>query len=316
MSRTYSAGVILTLFATVAFGFAPIFGKLALQAGASPYTVVAARTVIAAALLWLFYLVFWRSALRVTWPTLLNCIGMGLANGLGSILYYAGLARVSASLGQLLYALYPVWVFIFLSAAGHPVSRLAVGRLVLALLGVWLLTQAPGFGPDVLGAMLMVAAGAMYGWHLVMGQWTLADVDSRTVTLYVLTTMAAVVVVARLLIGGPLEPIPVAGWSAIVGLAILPTALARLLVFAGLRTLGGVQASILGVAELAVAVVLAFLLLGERLAPVQWLGAGAIVSAMLLIGRETSLETDPWEEWLPVEQVAEDYLAGEKQTGS
>ena len=46
---------------------------------------------------------------------------------------------------------------------------------------------------DPLGVTLMIGAGALYGFHLVLGQWTLADVDSRTVTLYGLTTMAVVV---------------------------------------------------------------------------------------------------------------------------
>ena len=54
---------------------------------------------------------------------------------------------------------------------------------------------------------------------------------------------------------------------AILLLAIFPTALARLLVFAGLRRLGGVQTSLLGIAELLVAVALAFLLFGESFSP-------------------------------------------------
>lgn len=302
MKQEHSIGVIITLISTVAFGFAPIFGKMALREGVTPYTVVAARTVLAAALLWLFYFIVWRDAIRIRGPMLMGCIAMGLANGIGSILYYTGLARVSASLAQLLYALYPVWVFIFVSAAGHPISRLAVGRLLLALAGVFLLTQAPGVGPDLLGAMLMVAAGAMYGWHLVLGQWTLVDVDARTVTLYVLTTMAAVVVVARLFLGGPMEAVSTNGWLAILGLAIIPTALARLLVFIGLSRLGGAQTSILGVAELVVAIILAMILLGERLALIQWAGALLMIASILLFGRETKLDADQWEEWLKESQ--------------
>ena len=49
------------------------------------------------------------------------------------VVAFDGLERVDASLAQLLYALYPIWVFVFLSAAGHRVSRLAVLRLGLTL---------------------------------------------------------------------------------------------------------------------------------------------------------------------------------------
>jgi drug/metabolite transporter (DMT)-like permease len=290
-------GVLVTLLSTVCFGLAPIFGKLAYQAAVTPFTLAALRTVIAAALLWAFYLVFWPQAIPIRWQNLLGCIGMGVTNGVGSLFYYTGLARLDASLAQLLWTFYPIWVFVFLSAAGHPVSRLALLRLAVALLGIYLLTNA-GAGPtDWLGIMLILSASACYGWHLVLGQWALADLDSRTVTLYTLSAMAAVVTIARVTARMPWTPISLPGWTAILLLALIPTALARLLVFAGLRQLGGVQTSLLGAAELLVALLLAYLLLGERLSLCQWIGGGLLVTSVLLIGRESSLEVS-WEELL------------------
>lgn len=287
------------LLSTLCAGLAPIFGKLAYRAAVTPYTLVAGRTFIAATLMWIFYLLFWRKYIRISRQNLLGCISMGIANGLGSLLYYSGLSRIDASLAQLLYVLYPVWVFIFLSAAGQPISRLAVVRLGLAMLGVALITGVGlGGNVDILGSLLLVGAGAAYGWHLVLGQWTLADADARTTALYVLTTMAVVVVTARFFMGGPLEPISQDGWIAMIALAVVPTALARLFLFAGVRYLGGVQASLLGVAELVVAVAAAILLLGDRLNLLQILGAGAIVIAVLLIGRDSEIEVEDWEAWL------------------
>jgi len=292
-----AGGVTLALLATFCFGWAPIFGKLAYRAHVPPLTLAATRTVVAAGALWVFYLIFWRRLIVVRWHKLMGAVGMGVINGLGSLFYYTGLVRVDASLGQLLYALYPIWVFVFLSAAGHRVSRLAVLRLGLTLLGVYLLAYAGGATIDWLGVMLMITAGAAYAWHLVLGQWTLADVDSRTVTLYALTAMAVTVTVARLLSGQPWEPISAPGWTAILLLGLIPTALARLMVFAGLRLLGGVQTSLLGLAELLVSLLMAFLILGERLTPVQWLGGGIMVLSMLLSGRD-SVEEISWDELL------------------
>ena len=292
-----AGGVALTLLATFCFGWAPIFGKLAYRAHVPPLTLAATRTVVAAGVLWVFYLIFWRRLVVVHWHNLMGAVGMGVINGLGSLFYYTGLARVDASLGQLLYALYPIWVFVFLSAAGHRVSRLAVLRLGLTLLGVYLLAYAGGAMIDWLGVMLMITAGAAYAWHLVLGQWTLADVDSRTVTLYALTAMAVTVTVAWLLSGQSWEPISASGWTAILLLGLIPTALARLMVFAGLRLLGGVQTSLLGLAELLVSLLMAFVILGERLTPIQWLGGGIMVLSMLLSGRD-SVEEISWDELL------------------
>ena len=286
-----------TLSATVLSGFAPILGKFAYQAGVTPFTLVGLRTTLAAGLLWAFYLLFWRRYIRIPWRLLPWCIGMGAANGVGSLLYYSGLSRLDASLAHLLYAMYPFWVFIFLSAAGHLVSRLPVVPLALVLLSAVLLTWQGAGLVDLLGVTLMIGAGALYGWHLVLGQWSLADVDSRTVTLYSLTTMAAVVGVAWLFEPRPTAPITTHGWTVIVLLAIFPTALARLLVFAGLKRLGGFQTSLLGIAEVLVAVTAAFLLLGESFTAQQWIGAVLFVVSILLLGRDTGLDVADEEAW-------------------
>jgi drug/metabolite transporter (DMT)-like permease len=290
-------GTLFALLSTLFFGTAPIFGKLAYRARVGPFTLVALRTVIAAAVLWLLYLLFWREAIRITWSDLLGCIGMGITNGVGSLLYYAGLSRIDASLAQLLYTLYPIWVFVFLIAAGHHVSRSSLLRLALALVGVFALTYTGARGIDLLGVMLLLGSGACYGWHLVLGQWTLADVDSRTVTLYVLSTMAFVVLAARVVDRTPWQALSLAGWLAVLGLTVFPTILARLLVFAGLRNLGGAQTSLLGLAELLVALLIAYFWLGERLTLWQWIGAVLLMTSVILGSRESALEVS-WEDLL------------------
>ncbi len=290
-------GILAALGSSVFAGLAPILGKLAYEAGVDPITLVALRTALAASLLWLFYLFFWRRYIALSWQNLAGCVGMGVANGIGSLLYYTGLARIDASVAHLLYSMYPFWVFIFLSAAGHPISRLSVARLGLVLLSILLLTWQGGGLADPLGVTLMIGAGALYGFHLVLGQWTLADVDPRTVTLYGLTTMTVVVGTAFLARGSPVDPVSPAGWSAIVLLAIFPTALARLLVFAGVQRIGGAQTVLLSVAEPLVAVVLAFALLGESFTLQQWIGAGLFVFSVLLIRRDTGLQIADEETW-------------------
>ncbi len=285
------------LLATFCSGWSAIFGKLAYRAHVPPLTLAAMRTVIAAGVLWILYLVFWRHYIPINWRHLAGAAGMGAINGFGSLFYYTGLDRVDASLAQLLFALYPIWVFVFLSAAGHHVSRLAVLRLGLALVGVYLLTYAGGVDIDWLGVMFMITAGAAYGWHLVIGQWTLVDLDSRTVTLYALTSMAITVGIARLTTGQPWEPISPQGWTATLLLALIPTALARLMTFAGLRLLGGAQTSLLGMGELLVSLLMAFLILGERLTLFQWIGSSIIVLSVMLIGRESVQEVS-WDELL------------------
>jgi len=288
-ARRQTTGIIVSLASAMIVGWAPIFGKMAYRVGVDPYTLAALRTILAATMLWVFYLVRWRQYIRIDWRNLLGCIGIGAVNGIGSLFYYTGLQRLDASLVSLLNSLYPLWVFILLSASGHAISRLAVARLALALVGLYFITLAGPLQPDSLGVMLMLASAATYGWHLVLGQWILADVHSRTVTLYVLTTMAVVVGGVRLGGGQMLEPISGTGWEAILGLAIV-TALSRLMMFAGLQRLGGVQTALLGITELITTLLVAFVVLGERLSQAQWLGGAIIIASVLLASREKAEE--------------------------
>lgn len=280
-------GIYSAFLASFLLGWAPILGKFAYRAGVTPLSLATLRTLVAALLLWSFYLLFWRAFIRLRWGDLLYCLLVGVINGLGSLFYYSGLGRLDASRAALLNALYPLWVVIFLAASGQHITRLTLARMLLSLGGAVLVTApwARQNPPNYLGVMLMIASAAMYGWHLVMGQWVLADVPSPSATLYIITGMALTVGVARLGGGGPMATYTLAGWWPIVTLG-LTTALSRLAMFLSLERLGGVQTAILNLTELGISLALAFLLLGDRLAWEQWLGA------ILLLGGGISARLD------------------------
>ncbi len=79
-----------------------------------------------------------------------------------------------------------------------------------------------------------------------------------------------------------------AGWQAIVLLALV-TAASRLLMFAGLRKLGGIQTALLGLTELFMTLLVAYVVLGDRLGPWQWAGGSLIIVSVLLVSREGEL---------------------------
>lgn len=283
-------GIRNTALSSFFLGWAPILGKIAYAQGVTPFTLAAFRTLVAVILLWGWYLLLRRDWLsRLNWRELVGCIAVGSINGIGSLLYYSGLSRLDASLASFLNTLYLLWVVLFLAASGQPVGRLTLIRMALAVGSVYLLTGGSKGEPNWLGAMLMVASAATFGWHLVMGQWLLADVPSQTATPYILTSMAATVGLARVLQGKPVEAISLGGWGAIVALGAT-TALSRLLMFAGLRRLGGIETALVSLLELVVSLGLAFLLLGERMSPLQWVGGGVLVFGILLGAREKP----PW----------------------
>jgi drug/metabolite transporter (DMT)-like permease len=294
-------GAGLAAASAVLLGTTPALGKLALEAGLAPLAVVAARTAGAAALLFIVVLILRRRFLYIYPLGLAGCLLAGGLNGLGSLLYYTGLARLDAGLAQLLFSLYPVFVAVLLFLDGQRYTLLTLARLLLSLPAVVLLTRAAGAPVNAGAAALMVGAGALYALHIPINQRVLYEVPAPTVTLYTLLAMTAVVVPAWLIGGAGLG----GDWSAGVWPLLALTGvtfLSRLALFAGVKRIGGMQASLLGLAELLVAVLLAQLWLRESLSASQWAGAALLAVALLLAvldpGSALARRGRGWLHWL------------------
>lgn len=276
---------IVTLLATpILLGVAPIFGKYAINAGATPFAVAAIRSVLAALILWVVYLIFFRRYIYIYPAGLLGCVVVGFINGIGSLFYYGGLGLLDASMVQLINGMYLVFALMMSRIGGQIITRRTVIRVGLALVALLMIT---GFAPqgsiDLLGVGLMLGSALMFAGTVVLSQYVLYEMPSATVTLYIITTMAVLVMMVWMTIG---EPIPSEIWHItfppILFLGI-STALARLAMFAGVKLLGGMQTAILAIAEIGVALVLSTLFLGDTLTPFQWLGVAVLFSSMMLI---------------------------------
>ena len=287
-------GVVAALLSPVFLGAAPVLGKLATNAGADPFTVAAMRTVIAVAVLWACYLVFWRKYIYIYPAALLGCVMVGVVNGVGSVFYYNGLARLDASVAQLLNGTYLLFVVILARLGGTILTMRTVVRVALALVAVMLLTVPGASGADWVGVGFMIANALLFAGHVIMGQRVLFEIPPQTFTLYVLSAMGVVVTLARAVYDirwVPLAPPAVAA----IGALAFTTLMSRLLLFIGVKQLGGLQTILLGVAEIALALGAAMLLLGESLLPVQWLGAAIMLGSMFLMrtDAETPTGVDP-----------------------
>jgi drug/metabolite transporter (DMT)-like permease len=239
---------------------------------------------MAAGMLLILMLVFRRSYLFIYPAGLLGCALAGTINGIGSILYYMALQRLSASVGQLLYSLYPVFVAIWVILDGQFPSRLTFIRTGIALTGIVLLTAVSSGSIDWLGVALMLGASVLYALHLPINQRVLYDIPSPTVTLYTLLAMSAVVVPAYLVFNRQL-PESGTSWIPLMGLTLV-TFLSRLMLFTGVKHLGGLQTALLGLSELIVTILIGHIWLKENLLPLQWLGAALLGISLLLISFE------------------------------
>jgi drug/metabolite transporter (DMT)-like permease len=270
----------------VMLGSTPVLGKLALEAGVGPLAVVAFRTA-AAALLLLFALLPRRGALAIFPLWLLGCLLAGLLNGIGSLFFYAGLARIDAGIGQMLFGLFPVWVALLLFLDGQRPSRLSLAALAIGLPSVYLITSARFQQVDLVGAGFMLLAGMLFGLHIPINERVLYEVPAPTVAFYTLVAMTLVVGPAFLIFSEPAAVVTSSALWPLLGLTAV-TFISRVALFSGVKFIGGLQSSLLGLAEVLVALALAHAVLGETLTSAQQLGGVLLCLSLLLSGADRS----------------------------
>lgn len=277
------AALAVAVLTPVSLGLAPIFGKLAMLDGADPFAVAAVRTVIAAAILWPLFALFARRYLYIYPAGLLGCIIVGVVNGIGSLFYYGGLGLLDASLVQLLNGLYVVFAVMLARVGGEAIDARTIARVLLALAGV-VLVAGLGHAPvHWLGVGLMIGSAILFAGTMVLSQYVMYEMPAPTASVYILTVMAVVVLVAWVAVGSPVRPAVVEAAFGPVLLLGLTTAASRLLMFSSVQVFGSLRTVVVAILEVAVTLVIAYFALNERLTGAQWLGVALLGASVLLV---------------------------------
>lgn len=277
----HNKGISAALSSAIFLGMVPIFGKLAFEAGFSPFAVIAVRTTIAALLMLLLMLAQMRQFFYIYPVGLVGCVLAGFVNGLGSILYYTALSRLDAGVGHMLYSFYPLFVALWLLLDRQSITRLTILRLALTIPAVVLLILPGQKAVDLPGALMMLGSAVLYALHMLINQRILYEVPAQTVTLYTLLAMAATVDVAFLFTDRSFPALDRIWWP-VLAMALI-TFFSRLTLFLGIKHLGPLQTAMLGLAELFVTIVLAQVWLDEILTLPQWAGAALLTISLVLI---------------------------------
>ena len=279
------AGWPVAIFSTVCFSLAPTLGKASIDLGMDSLALLALRMTGAVLLLGATLLLSAPGRLRIDRRGLWLCLAAGAANGVGVVMFFRSLERLSASIASMIFSLSPLVLLVVLALRGEKFTYRNAARLVLGIGGVYLLI-GPGGEVDAWGVVLAMGTIVTVPIQLVIMQWYLRDHDAYAVTLYMVVGMLLVCAAWWLAQGLPWTPAQPAAWLLLLAQIVISTYLARITMFAAIRALGGGQVGLLAPLETMLTVVWSVLFLGERLSAVQWLGSALIVlSALLAVQR-------------------------------
>jgi drug/metabolite transporter (DMT)-like permease len=219
---------------------------------------------------------------------------IGLLLGVQSLCLYSSVARLPVALALLAFNTYPIltafWSFVVYRKRPERPMLIAMPVILIGLaLALDVFGAASGLGASGqwsrigAGVAFALAAAASFGLALVLTQHEAGDVEGpvRTVCFMSVAGLMALVVVAAQ--GGFHLPTAPAGWGGLAALTFL-YGTAFTIMFTVLPRLGVVGNSAIMNVEPVFALVLAWLILGQAIAPVQVAGAMLVVGAVMALG--------------------------------
>lgn len=283
---TQYSGIVFILGAMLSLSFAPTLVKLGVSTDA-PIPLLSMRLIVASAALWIYVYSYDAHLLRITPHQFARIFAVGSFNAFSLSSFYLAVQYVDASIASILFTLNSVFVLLILTTLGEPFTQRKQIRLVLALIGIGLLLGVSG-DLDLRGVLWGLSIAVNYAVFLVGTQQFLKGLTSRQIAVYAVTSMAIIVTVINVLgYGFPLN-FSDTGWGVIIATGLISTALARLLLFAGIQRIGSAQTSLLGPLETLMAVTWTVIFLGERLTLPQAMGGCLVLlSAALVKHRST-----------------------------
>ncbi len=272
----------LHLFAfAVAFAMVGICTALALQDGATPLTVVTVRTAATVALL-LAWLRYAGVALRPSGPDLARAAAIAVPLAINNYMLNAALGLIPVPLAVLIFYLWPAISTVASWVLGRDRfrARSALG-LAAAFAGVALALNVEFTDAQAEGVAL--AAGAAVAWSIafiLMGQ-LFQGRDTRPATFHALAIALAAFMLACVVTQEVALPRTYTGWAGLGAVGFFYS-FALIGLFAATARIGPMRAGFYMNFEPVATVLLAALILGQKLAPVQLAGAGLVIGALFL----------------------------------
>lgn len=289
-----TAGYLYLLVAVLAWSSYPVLAKIAYGLGMTPLTLGLLRFGCALPILLLACTGFLRTrpcVLRRDRPLWRSVLAQGAASAGAAVTSLYAVESMPASLATILLYLSPTFTCVL--AAVFFGERITRARLVA--LGVTLAGLAGVMGPagavaaSPAGVVLAVASAFLSAVYFLLGQKN----SARVHPLVLATVMGAVSLVLfaamRLVVPAGELPVTAAGGAVlllVLAIALLPTTLGPVMDLLGIRVVGAARAAIFVTLEPPLALLLARFWLGERLLPVQLVGAALVVAGVLILGLE------------------------------
>ena len=298
LPRGRPIGYVMVIAGALLFSVNGSVSKVALESGIDSQSLVLMRCAGCAVALLLMVLVIDAGRLRVRrseW-------GMLIAYGVVAIamvqwLYFVAISRLPVGVALLLEFTAPLLVALWAKFVQHKVLHRGLWlALALVLVGLALVAQVwDGLTLDVVGTVAGFGAAVSLATYFIIGEKAVGGRDTVSLAMwafFVATVFWSAIhpwwtvpwsaLVHDVNVPGALSSVAVPAWTLVVWIVLLGTVAPFLLEIGALRQVPATRAGIVATAEPVLAALIAWLWLGEVLAPAQVVGALVVVVGVAL----------------------------------
>ncbi|WP_158167804.1 EamA family transporter [Mycolicibacterium smegmatis] len=296
----FRLGLLFAVGSALAFGSSGPFAKALIEAGWSPTAAVTARLAGGALLMAIFASFARPGWIKEALQHSRTVIAYGLIPIAGAqFFYYNAVAHLSVGVALLLEYTAPVLVvgWVWAVTKRRP-SAGTFGGVALAVVGIMLVLDVfSGAHINLVGVGFGLAAAVCAACYFMMSNNVGSDGDGlHPFSLAAGGLIVGAVTVAAIGATGIMpmtfatNPVKLAGFETswvvpVIALGLIPTALAYTLGIIGIARLKPRFASLVGLSEVMFAVIIAWIMVGEAMTPIQAVG-GAVVLLGLALARQ------------------------------
>jgi drug/metabolite transporter (DMT)-like permease len=220
-----------------------------------------------------------------------------------NVAMFTAFGLVPIALALMLFYLYPAGVVVVDLALGHErMTRSRLVALALSFAGVALVlfggvAMADGAAVNPLGIALSVVAAASQVVFMTVSRGGYSRVPADAATIVILAASVVGASTIAVLVGqgeqllAPLQSLE--PWPILLVAGVLAAGVSSLLFLSAIRAIGGTRTGILMLLEPVVGVVLAALLLGEALGPLQAVGGMLVLAGALVLQLRSEPALEP-----------------------
>ena len=278
-------GFIQIILSGMCFGALGFFGKMAYKVSVAPGELLALRYSISAILMGIAIILTNPKSFILTRFQLISSLLLGICGyALFSSFFFIALTGLSASLTVLLLYTYPVMVAVLSQfILKEHLGKKGVMALAIASIGMIGLVWGELSISDPKFLLFGVGAAFFYSLYIMYSRKYLSDVPAMPSSFYV--QLGAGAILSLIYFKNFERPLSiVTNHPAIIfGMAIICSFMAMTLFLAGLRRITSSEASILSTTEPMFGVLIAAMVLEEKLSMIQICGGVLILIAMVIL---------------------------------